>query len=455
VRARLVIVFTIPLVLLFLVLGAAYVSTVARSAQQELFLDRLGDASYLVVNARQSLTADDPGIVADDLRRYREVYGIEAAVLNQAGEIWASNGLDVTPIEERFVALAGRRNELSEHLLPWDFGTLVVAEPVFEGGDLIGAVITASGTEQLAQRLWVHWGAWLAGGLAVLGLSLLVAYRLAAWVLRPVRAVDGAMAEMQAGHMEARIPESSGPPELRQVIVQFNRMAEKVERLMQKHEEFVSNASHELRNPLNALLLRVESLGLTLPDDRTEEMDHVRAEGRRLARILDALLMLARDEDLAAGSEPVELGTLVARRVDGWRPIAAERDVELRLSCNGEVWATLDEIVVESAFDAVADNAVKFAPAGTAVDVTVTANGDTAEISVRDHGPGLTPDEIEKVTERFWRSPAHRAVRGSGLGLSIARELLASCGGRLDITVADGGGLVVRLRVPVDSGVRS
>ena len=451
-RARLVVVFTIPIVLLFLVLGAAYVSTVTRSGHQELFLDRLSDASYLVVSARQSLTADDPGLVEDDLRRYREVYGIEAAVLNQAGETWASNGLDVMPIEERFAALAGRRNELGERLLPWDFGTLVVAEPVFDGGDLIGAVVTASGTERLTQRLWVHWGALLAGGLAVLGLSLLVAIRLAAWVLRPVRAVDGAIAEIGAGHMEARIPESSGPPELRQVVVQFNRMAETVEELMRKHQEFVSNASHELRNPLNALLLRVEAIALAPPGDRSEEIEHVRAEGRRMARILDALLMLARHEGLGAGSEPVELNALVTQRVDGWRPIARDQGVELRLSCNGAVWARLDEIVMESAFDAVTDNAVKFAPRGTAVDVSVAATDGTAEVAIRDRGPGLRPDEFDKVTDRFWRSPAHSAVRGSGLGLAIASELLDSCGGRLEVAPADGGGLLVRLKVPAEPG---
>src|ERR671919_780285 len=97
----------------------AYAASVARSNQQEMFLDRLSDAGYLVVTARQSLTADDPSIVAGELERYGDVYGIGAAVLNQAGETWASNGLDVRSIGQRFTALAGRRSELSESFLPW------------------------------------------------------------------------------------------------------------------------------------------------------------------------------------------------------------------------------------------------------------------------------------------------------------------------------------------------
>ncbi len=107
-RARLVVIFTIPIVLLFLVLGAAYVSNLARSEQQELFLDRLSDARYLVITARQSLTADDPGLIENDLDRYREVYGIGAAVLNQSGEVWATNGLDVMPAGRGAVRRPGR-----------------------------------------------------------------------------------------------------------------------------------------------------------------------------------------------------------------------------------------------------------------------------------------------------------------------------------------------------------
>jgi signal transduction histidine kinase len=449
VRARLVVIFTIPGVLLFVVLGAAYAFTMARSGQQELYLDRLSDTSYLVGSARQSLTADDPGIVAGELERYGEVYGIGAAVLNQSGEVWASNGLDVMPLEERFTALAGRRSELSEQFLPWMYGDLVVAEPVFEGGDLVGAVVTSSSTDRLAVSVSRHWSLLALGGLAALVLAIMIANRLASWVLRPVRAVGGAMAEMRSGDMSARIPESSGPPELRQVVAQFNSMAEKVEQLMHKQQEFVANASHELRNPLHALLLRIEDLSMTITDERSEQIDHVRIEGRRLARILDAVLMLARDQDFAPGADPVELSTLVARRVDGWRPIAGEKGIEITLTAPGEAWAYVDEIVLESAFDAVADNAVKFAPTDSAIDVTVAVGDGRAEIVIRDRGPGVRADELVKITERFWRSPEQGDVPGSGLGLAIASELLDNCGGDLYVAPANGAGLAVTLRVPI------
>src|SRR5690606_37369003 len=147
--------------------------------------------------------------------------------------------------------------------------------------------------------------------------------------------------------------------------------------------------------------------------------EHVRTEGRRLARILDAVLMLARNQDFVPGSDPVEIGSLVSRRVGGWRPIARDKGIDITLAGPGEVWAYVDEIVLESAFDAVADNAVKFAPPDSTIDVSIAVGDGRAEISVRDRGPGVRADELVKVTDRFWRSPEHGAVRGSGLGLAI------------------------------------
>nr|WP_281386923.1 HAMP domain-containing sensor histidine kinase [Jiangella mangrovi] len=330
---------------------------------------------------------------------------------------------------------------------PWSAGELLVAEPVFDSGDLLGAVVTSSSSRQLAEQHRRQLIVVLLGGVAAVAACVLLASRLAHWVLRPVRMVDAAMTEIWHGHVGARIAGASGPPELRRVVTAFNGMSEKVEQLIYKQQEFVSNASHELRNPLNALLLRIEDLHFSLGDDAGSEIEHVREEGRRLARILDALLMLARDQ-AAAGAAPAELGALVRGRLDAWQPVARETGVAVVLDVRGEVWCEVDDIVVESALDAVVDNALKFAPAGSAVDVRVEPAGDHARVTVRDRGPGLDPEEIEHVADRFWRSPRHQNVRGAGLGLAIATEFLGSCGGRLEVAAADGGGLAVTLWVP-------
>ncbi|MEU2198799.1 HAMP domain-containing sensor histidine kinase [Isoptericola sp. NPDC019482] len=447
-RTRLAIILFVPCLLVLALLGAAYAGNVARANQQEVYLDRLADAGYLVITARQSLTVDDPTIVQGDLDRYREVYGVAAAVVDQSGATWATNGLDPEAVDERQAALAGRRGEADLSTLPWEADRVVVAEPVYDGGDLVGAVVTVSDAEEISRSIWSSWGILVAAGLAMCVLAVVIAHRTAGWVLRPVRAVDTAMVEIGRGRLDARIPPSTGPPELREVITRFNAMAAQVEHSMHRQQEFVSNASHELRNPLNALMLRVEDLALSTPPEHATEVAHVRAEAVRMAHILDALLLLADDANLAAGAHPLDVADLVARRVDSWRLLAVGRELTFTAP-DDAAWAELNPIALECAVDAVLDNAVKFSPDGGRVDVTVAARpGGDIDVMVRDHGAGVPPEELDRLAERFWRSPGHSTVRGSGLGLAIASELLATGGGGLRLGLPDGGGLEVRLRVP-------
>ncbi|MFI2296303.1 ATP-binding protein [Isoptericola sp. NPDC019571] len=449
-RTRLAIILFVPCVLVLALLGTAYAGNVARANQQGVYLDRLADAGYLVITARQSLAADDPAIVEGDLDRYREAYGVAAAVVDQSGVTWATNGLDPQEVDERQAALAGRRGEADLSSLPWKADRVVVAEPVYDGGDLVGAVVTVSDADEVSRSIWSSWGILVAAGLAMCVLAVVIAHRTAGWVLRPVRAVDTAMGEIGRGRLDARIPPSTGPPELREVITRFNAMAGQVEHSMHRQQEFVSNASHELRNPLNALMLRVEDLALSTPPEHATEVAHVRAEAVRMAHILDALLLLADDANLAAGAHPLDVAGLVARRVESWRLVAVGRELTFADPGDG-AWAELNPIVLECAFDAVLDNAVKFSPDGGRVDVSVTAPavpGGAVEVVVRDHGAGVPPEELDRLAERFWRSPGHSTVRGSGLGLAIASELLATGGGGLRLGLPDGGGLEVRLRVP-------
>ncbi|NDL56132.1 ATP-binding protein [Phytoactinopolyspora mesophila] len=454
-RVRLIVVLVIPLIVLFGVLGAAYGRSVALASQQELFVDRLGDAGYFVTSARQALRTDDPTVIEGELERYRQVYGIKAMVLDRSGDIWATSGLNMVGLDEPAMqnvdtALSGRRGDAPRTVLPWQFDDLVLAEPIFDAGDLIGVVVTSSNTNALARDVMRQWALLALGGVLAIGASLFLIARLANWVLRPVRRVDSAMKEIWHGHMEARISDTTGPPELQHMIAVFNSMAEEVEHLIQRQQEFVSNASHELRNPLNALLLRIEHLAMGLPDEWAEEAERAREEGRRMTRIMDALLMLARGQNSEPDAAPVDVVALVTRRLEAWEPISRQRDVELALVDAGQVHGFVDEIVIESAFDAVLDNAVKFSPPGASVDVSVTNGGDTVEIAVRDHGPGVAPEDLALVTERFWRSPAGQDTPGSGLGLAIATEFLNSCGGTLAVASGDGGGLLVTLRLPAD-----
>lgn len=452
-RRRLVTVFLVPLVAVLLVLGGAYAWSAARSIQQEHISELLGDVAYFVTSARQALRSGSPDLVAGEAERYYELYGTQVLVVDRSGSLWASGGEEPIVLDEGTkaqiqLALAGRRGELPEPALPWALTDSVMVEPVLENGDAIGAVVVTASIDVARETILEQWAFLLGGAVLATSIGLVVVFRLATWVLRPIRRVDAAMEAIERGDVEARIADETGPPELRSMILIFNRMAEQVERMMARQQEFALNASHELRNPLSALLVRVEYLATGLDGEWNRDVEETREEGRRMTRILDTLLNLARSSERGTAEEVVDVTEVVRDRVEAWSQTATQSGVTLVIDGDQGALTESDRTILESALDAVIDNAVKFSPSGTRVVLAVSDSSDGAEIVVRDRGPGVEADELTHLTERFWRSPRNRSTPGSGLGLAIATDLLQSIGGGLRVESPDGGGLAVHLRLP-------
>ena len=452
-RRRLIVVFLVPLVLVLMVLGGAYAWSAARSVQQEFYAEQLGDLSYFTTTARQALLSGSAEVFDGEAQRYRELYGTRVVIVDRAGRPWAPSTaqpvFDSPEIEAQIkLALSGRRGELPQNALPWQFSDLSLVEPVFDGGDVIGAVVMSASVDVPRAEIGRQWLLITAVAALVIAVGLLVVFRLAGWVLRPVRRLDRAMEAMERGDMEARIADDTGPAELHRMILMFNRMADEIERVVARQQEFALNASHELRNPLNALLLRVEVLAADLGTAGAADVEKIREEGQRMTRILDTLLGFARGAVRASDFEDVDLTALVARRGEAWREVAARRGIRFGVHGVQDVRSRVDEAIVESALDAVIDNAVKFSPDGGLIELAAVATEEGARISVRDHGPGLDPDELEQAADRFWRSARNQNVPGSGLGLAIAMDLLRSVGGRLTVESPNGGGLSVSFDLP-------
>ncbi len=330
---------------------------------------------------------------------------------------------------------------------PTDTSPVVVAEPVITAGDVTNVMVTVSDGAALADRIWWRWLILEIVVLSLIIAAAVVADRLARWAVRPTDDLANALTEVGEGHLAARVGPASGPPELRRVVTEFNKMAARVESAIEHQRAFVANASHELRNPLNVLLLRIEEMGLSLPAEALGQYEEAREEGLRMTRLLDALLMLARSEDAAFVTGPVDIAAVAAQRVEALTPAAAAEGVTLTIHAPQPVWADADDLAVQSALDAVIENAIKFSEAGAGVEVAVRTSGTDALITVRDHGPGLAEHEYALATNRFWRSPVHQNTPGSGIGLAIASTFTRVCGGTLELRPADGGGLVVELRL--------
>ncbi|MCX5072994.1 ATP-binding protein [Streptomyces sp. NPDC054949] len=462
-RARLLPLLVVLMAGVLLALGFPLAVSLAAGQQQRVVVDRIDDSARFAALAQFVIDAEGSGSTGADerrdtlqleLARYQELYGIRVGIFYRDDNAMArAPGWWQLPDsrEGRRAfedALAGRRSHDPGQVWPWQTdGRLLVVSPVVLDGDVVAVVATESPTDQMRGRILQGW-LLIAGGLAA---AMLVAFgaalRLTSWVLKPVQTLDAAAHGISTGKMNSRVAADSGPPELRRLAHSFNEMADNVEEVLEQQRAFVADASHQLRNPLAALLLRIELLALELPEGN-EEIASVRTEGRRLTQVLDDLLDLALAEHAAAEICLIDIGGLAAERVTAWRPFAEDKGVELTEPGPEAVTGWADPIALSSALDAVIDNALKFTPRGERVEVEVSTEGRLALVTVADRGPGLTPEELLRVGDRFWRSGRHQNVKGSGLGLSISRALLASGGGSLAYETNPPHGLRVTVAVP-------
>ncbi|MFR9798991.1 ATP-binding protein [Streptomyces sp. MS06] len=460
-RTRLLPLLIVLMAAVLLALGIPLAVSLAAAEQQKVVVDRIDDTARFASLAQYVNTSPAGGEKPEEerletLRRelasYHEVYGIRAGVFYRADTPMARAPADFFlprsgEVRAAFAeALLSRRSHDPEQVWPWQQGRLVVASPVIRDGDVVAVVVTDSPTGEMRARILHGWLVIAAGLIAAMLLAVGAALRLTGWVLRPVRVLDATTHDIATGRLKSRVAAAGGPPELRRLAGSFNEMADHVEDVLEQQRAFVADASHQLRNPLSALLLRIDLLALDLPEGH-QEVASVQAEGRRLASVLDDLLDLALAEHAEADLKTTDIGQLAAERVAAWAPAAQARGVRLVGDCPATTaWA--DPVTLSSALDAVIDNAVKFTPEGESVEVEVGSNGAFSTVVVSDHGPGLTDEELSRIGDRFWRSGRHQNVKGSGLGLSITRALLAAGGGSLSYRHHEPRGLAVTVTVP-------
>ncbi|MCU1680737.1 MAG: histidine kinase [Amycolatopsis sp.] len=469
-RVRLQAIVLSLVALLVFGLGVPLALSTANSVQQQLFLDRLTDTARFASLAQQPLVDARAGVLTTDLQRYREVYGGTVVVLDQDSRPLASSAdaRGAVPVDLRDPsitvhireALAGRRSTPGSLLMPWASNPLILAEPVLVDGEVRGAVLMVSPTNNARDVLWVRWALLVLGGALAFGLALLVAIPVVRWILRPVRRLDEATGSLVAAVVSGRdvepVGDASGPRELRQLGRSFDRMAASVGETLAAQRAFVADASHQLRNPLTALKLRLDNLEGHVDGEADEHRDAAVSDADRLNQILDGLLSMARAEASGGDVLPVDVDTVLAERVEDWRVVASARDVTLDVTGLGDGFAVLTPPRgLGTILDALLDNALKFTEPGTSVSVDVSSSDGMVELAVRDHGPGLRPEELERAADRFWRSTAHQNVQGSGLGLAIVSQVAAKAGGSSRLDLPEGGGLRVSVRLPKALGLKA
>ena len=263
------------------------------------------------------------------------------------------------------------------------------------------------------------------------------------WGLSGLRGFATAVAE-RAPEDLSRI-DATVPGELAPVAEAVNGLMAKLENSLDQERAFTDNAAHELRTPLAVIKAQVEVVAGARDDaERTDALGELNLGVNRATRLLEQLLTLARLRHLPSQRTGAGLMAQAREAIKDVYPAAAARGMDLRLTGDDTVSARTDPALLHLALRNILENAVKYAPAGSAVDIAVTPG----EIVVRDYGPGIPEAERDKVLTRFYRAQGAREP-GSGLGLSIMRAAAdqLGCDVRL-FTPDDGQGLGVRVIFP-------
>lgn len=243
------------------------------------------------------------------------------------------------------------------------------------------------------------------------------------------------------------IDPKAAPEEVAPLIRSINDLMQRLDASLEGQQRFVANAAHQLRTPLAGLKTQTElALRQARPGGDLAELQNSLAQmalsTERAARMVNQLLALTRAErentDAAGGFVPVELQTLVRDCVRAWVPAALARRIDLGVDSSDEMLTVDgDPVLLRELVNNLLDNAIRYTPEGGMVTARARREDGMALIDVEDNGPGIAPQERELVFERFYRvlgdDPEHRNLEGSGLGLSIVREIAARHRGQVSL----------------------
>jgi two-component system, OmpR family, sensor histidine kinase MprB len=343
------------------------------------------------------------------------------------------------PTEGARLVATGAREAFFEDATVAGTHVRILTKPLVPGVALQIA-LPLGDVDRTLDRLVLFLAAISLGGI---GLAALAGLLVARTALAPVRRMTETAEHVTATTDLSRRIERVAGDELGRLATSFNAMLEALGESQRAQRRLVVDASHELRTPLTSLRTNVEVLerGKRLaPAEREVILADVRAQLVELTRLVEDLLELARGSERNDEPEPVRLDELVAGTVDRARVLSRDVVFETKLEPTTVVGVPRR---LERAVANLLDNAAKWSPPGGRVEVEVR----DGEVVVRDEGPGIPDNEVDRVFDRFYRANEAREVPGSGLGLAIVRDVADEHGGLVTAGVAPSGGAELRLRL--------
>ncbi|MGZ4833819.1 MAG: ATP-binding protein [Terriglobales bacterium] len=421
----------------------------------------------VIVSRWRGATSDAVALYAQSAAEELDRYGM-VALNNYFQRLDASSHIRAALFDENGNLIAGRASKSMRDLAPH---AGLGGEPAFtiQGSSAMAAQRTTGpsgrvyimvgemprgpvgAVRRLARAQIEQWAA------AIL-LSGLICYLLTLYLTRPILRLRQATHELSAGDLSARAPAEleRRRDELGELVSDFNQMANRIEQLMISQRQLISDISHELRSPLARLNVALGLARQRAGEEASSALDRIEREAERLNEMIGKLLSLARMQGAAGPPDKthVRLDEIVKEVAEDAEFEAQERSCAVRMVGNIKCTAEGSPELLRSAVENVVRNAVRYTASGSEIEITLANHDSTAEITVRDHGPGVPDSELQNLFRPFYRvgNARERDTGGAGLGLAIADRAVRLHGGTVAAANAPGGGLVVKIRVPAQCG---
>ncbi len=418
---RLRVLSVLCLVVVFLVSGTI-LSSAARELTQEVQINRVASLNRLAQVAFDAAGDGDTARLQREMDTYSALYA-EGIVVRLQQETLTSGGLSEARQDVQDALSLARLNVNGTALAPLEplgSGSEVIFRPFGSANQVLGGVAMDVNLDAARTKLQQRWLVVGAAAVALAAVLLLAAARVTGWVLRPVLRLNSAVTELGRTGRAGRLPED-GPPELRELSRSFTAMARTVSDSIESQRQLIADTSHQLRNPIGALRLRLDVLQLELKTEREHDAAaSAVAELERVEEILDDVLKLAAAEHRASEdavrafnspearpvAAPIDPYPVLQEEMERTAPAAGRAGVRLVLAPPppSPVLVACEPAELAQMVGELVGNAVKYAP-GATVAASVRAEPSMVTVEIYDDGPGLSEQDLAQASTRFWRAP--------------------------------------------------
>ena len=397
-----------------------------------------GDSLMDTIRDRDSATRTYLNRMAEKVNRE---FGAYIAVMDRAGNVMTNSQAAYNEDPEFMDSLSGEEISAAfQRILAGETirlrsengeaPTFTVGVPFMMDNTVTGAVFIRTKAQQIESGLTET-----LAQIALLAAAVMVLFGVAVFLfvrsrLKPLKQLEKAAAAIAEGDFTVQVDERKGDRELRELSGAFNTMTKKLEGVEAGRREFVANVSHELRSPITSIRGFAEGMadGVIPAEEHPKYLRLVANETRRLSGLIDDLLALSRLErdDAKPAMTVFDVNEMLRRAVIRRMNDLEEKKIDV--SCEFEedrCMVRADSDRIEQVVINLLDNAIKFTPEGGKITLESETKGGTAEITVRDSGCGVAPEDRDKIFDRFFTADrAHTAGKGTGLGLSICKRIM-------------------------------